>query len=384
MSGTRQRGNGSLKLRGRIWWVKYYYHGKPKEESSGSARRSDAMKLLRKRLGEMGTGRLIGPDMERTTFEDLATMIEADYRANELRSLDRMRRSLFHLRGVFGLSRALDITPDRLNHYVQVRMEEAAARGTIRLELAALRRAFRLAHRAGKVPAVPVFPSLRGSDPRTGFFEADDLAAVLHHLPEPLRPVMQFAYLTGWRKREVLGLTWGAVDFEAGIVRLESDQTKNRQGRTFPFGALPKLGALLRAQRERTTVVEREAQAICPWVFHRNGRPIRSYDVAWRAACRKAGLPGRIFHDFRRSAARNLVRAGVPERVAMQLTGHLTRSVFDRYAIVNESDLAEGVAKLAAWAHRGWLSVGSSQVQAELRIGANAGNAIGVQSRVIV
>lgn len=345
---TRQRGDGSLRLRGRIWWVRYSYRGKPIEESSGSTRRRDAVKLLRKRQGEMGIGRLVGPDAERTTFEDLAAMLVADYTVNERRSIDRARRSLAHLREAFGLSRALEITPDRLDGYVKMRLDAGAARATVKNELAALRRAFRLAMRAAKVPSVPVFPTLRGSDPRTGFFEADELAAMLRHLPEPLRPVAEFAYLTGWRKREVLGLTWAAVDLDAGIVRLEGRDSKNGRARVFPFRALPQLGALLRSQREHTTAVERETHAIVPWVFHRNGRPIRSYDTAWRTACKRALIPGRIFHDFRRTAARNLVRAGVPERVAMQLTGHLTRSVFDRYAIVNESDLAEGVAKLAA------------------------------------
>jgi len=84
--------------------------------------------------------------------------------------------------------------------------------------------------------------------------------------------------------------------------------------------------------------------------FHRNGKPIRSFWGAWQTACRLAGCPGRILHDFRRTAVRNLVRAGVPDSIAMKMTGHKTRAVFDRYDIVSETDLTEASRKLNALA----------------------------------
>ena len=105
---------------------------------------------------------------------------------------------------------------------------------------------------------------------------------------------------------------------------------------------------LLEALRERTDAFQQASGMIVPWVFHRNGRPIKDYRRAWQKACQKARVVGKIPHDFRRTAVRNLERAGVPRSVAMKLTGHKTESVYRRYAIVSESDLAEGVAKLAA------------------------------------
>ncbi|PYU90803.1 MAG: site-specific integrase, partial [Acidobacteria bacterium] len=138
------------------------------------------------------------------------------------------------------------------------------------------------------------------------------------------------------------------VDFNAGMVRLEPGTTKNDEGRTFPFSIFPALKALLERQRDRTDALQQATGQIIPWVFHRNGRPIKDYRKAWRKACDAAGIPGRIPHDFRRTAVRNLERAGVPRSVAMKLTGHLTESVYRRYAIASEGDLAEGVAKLAA------------------------------------
>ena len=140
------------------------------------------------------------------------------------------------------------------------------------------------------------------------------------------------------------------MDFASGTVRLEPGRTKNGEGRLFPFAAHPRLAALLAGQRERAQELGRQRQTVLPWVFfHEDGRQVKGwYYDAWHGACRKAGLPGKLVHDFRRSAVRNLVRSSISEHVAMKLTGHRTRSVFDRYDIVSEGDLAEAVAKLAA------------------------------------
>lgn len=197
---------------------------------------------------------------------------------------------------------------------------------------------------AGSQPAhpVPLAP------PRQGFVDDRDMAALLPCLPEPLRGPTQFAFLTGWRRAEVFGLRWAQVDFTTGVVRLEGTDTKNGRAREFPFDVLPELATLLRVQREHTTAVERRLGRIVPVVFHRNGRPIADTTHAWRRACARAGLPGLLFHDLRRSAVRRLERAGVPRSVATKLTGHLTESVYTRYAVSNTADLRDGVRKLAA------------------------------------
>jgi integrase len=160
---------------------------------------------------------------------------------------------------------------------------------------------------------------------------------------------------------EVISLTWAQVDFAAGIIRLEPNTTKSDQGRTFPFAALPELAALLDRQRAHTSMIERQLGRLIPEVFHRDGRPIRSYHGAWGAACKRAAvvkrdgleivvrprLVGRTPHDFRRTAARNLIRAGVPQHVVMQLCGWKTDAMFRRYAIVDERDLRSAVEMLA-------------------------------------
>jgi integrase len=197
---------------------------------------------------------------------------------------------------------------------------------------------------------VPVFPRIDVDNVRTEFFEEAEVTAILEALPEAVRPVVRFAHLTGWRiPSEVLTLTWDRVDFFAGVIRLDPGTTKNREGRTFPFDVSPELESLLKSQRLEAELGSLSSGGkIAPWVFHRNGRQIKSFRGAWARACKDANLEGRVGHDFRRTAVRNFVRAGVPERVAMMLTGHKTRSVFDRYNIVNEADLRAGVAKLAS------------------------------------
>ena len=191
---------------------------------------------------------------------------------------------------------------------------------------------------------------LKESNVRKGFFEHDEFLALRNALPSHLKPVVTFAYHTGWRKREILGLTLDKVDLKQGIVRLDPGETKNEEGRIIYLNdeLMKELKAL---QKDRPSG--------CAYVFHHNGEPIRDFRGSWDAACIQAGLwrmdkgeegneikvPTKIFHDFRRTAVRNMIRSGIPERVAMMISGHKTRSVFDRYHIVSDKDLKEAAQK---------------------------------------
>lgn len=347
---SKARGLGRVYRRGRVWWIQYSFRGEVYRESSGSSNRVDAVKLLRRRLEEMGRGRLIGPDVERTTFQDLAQMLLNDYRANGKRSLPRIEDAVNHLGDTFAKARALEITTDRIIAYSAARQEAGAANATINRELSALRRMFRLGEQAGKVAHRPHIPMLQEDNVRKGFFEPEQFEAVLPHFSEDLKPVLTTAYLTGWRATsEILTRHWPHVDFRGGWLRLEPGQTKNKKGRQFPL--IPELRAILERQRERTLALERATGQIISWVFHRSGKPIKDFRDAWERACRKAGLVGKLPHDFRRSAVRNLERAGVSRSTAMEMVGHKTESVYRRYAIVAEADLREGGQKLAALHH---------------------------------
>jgi integrase len=249
------------------------------------------------------------------------------------------------VRPYFGDWRAAAVSTADVRKYIARRQEEGAANATINHELAALRRAFSLGIEAGKVTHRPVIKKLEENNVRTGFFEREQFESVRAHLPWPLQGVVGFAYVTGWRvPSEILPREWRQVDFQAGTVRLEPGTTKNREGRAFPF--TDELRALLEARRECTDKVQKARGCIIPYVFHREGQPIHNFRYVWKKACRLAGVPGRIPHDFRRTAVRNLERAGVARSAAMKLTGHKTETVYRRYAIVAENDLREAARKL--------------------------------------
>lgn len=331
---------GCIYKRGQVYWIKYYRDGEPFRESSRSIRKGDASRLLRIREGHLAEGRPFTPSALRLHFEDLEAGLLDDYRSRGLRSVGRRQEHFAHLAQAFARWRAQEITTDAVRAYTARRQQEGAANATINRELAALKRAFNLAIRAGKLWHRPYIPMLREDNVRQGFFEPEQFEAVRAELPDYLYGAITFGYYTGWRKGEVLSLRWQQVDLAHGEVRLEPGTTKNRDGRTI-F-----LDGELRGVLERQW--ERRAPG-CEHVFHRRSRPIGDFEKAWAKACERAGCPGMLFHDLRRTAVRNMVRAGIPERVAMQISGHKTRAIFDRYHIVSESDLREAAWKLAAW-----------------------------------
>ncbi len=341
---------GEIRKRGAIWWIRYYRNGRRYEESARTTKQDDAARLLKQREGDVAHGMPITPAIGRLTFEDAAKDLLTDYQVNGRRSYVHVKRRIEAGLGPwFNRRRMASISTSDVRAYTAHRLEAGAAKATINRELAALKRAFTLAMQAGKVLRRPYIPLLQEDNTRKGFFERAQFEAVRAHLPARLQGVATFAYYTGWRTRsEVLTLQWHQVDFTACTVRLEPGTTKNREGRVFVFKDLTDLrDALERQDADRVRLAK--ADILSPWVFHRkNGSPIRSFRKTWAAACAKAGCPGRIPHDFRRTAVRNLVRAGVPDTIAMKLTGHKTRAVFDRYDITSEEDLAEAGRKLQA------------------------------------
>ena len=355
-----------------MWWLKYRDAlGVVRRESSGTEKEQEAGRLLKQREGAAVEGRVIAPRVEKITVAQLADDLRADYRANRRKSLELVEDALGHLVPYFGPLRAVQVSSADVSRYKAKRQEAQAANATINRELAALNRMFSLAMKAERLHRAPYIAMLRENNVRKGFFERDQFEAVRAYLPAYGQPVVTFAYLTGWRvKSEVLSLQGHQVDFAARTVRLEPGTTKNDDGRLFIM--TPELRACLEAQRAATDATQRKTGSIVPWVFHRNGRQLKGFRKAWLTACRRAGLPGRILHDFRRTAVRNLERAGVPRSVAMKMVGHKTEAIYRRYAIVDEGMLRDAAAKLARAARAG-QSPGQSVVPIVPAVIANGG-----------
>lgn len=336
----RDKKSGEIKTAA-TWWVQYSHRGKVYRESSGSTVRAKAVNLLKRRLAEIGRGKLVGPQEDRVTFEDLKTDYLRDYEVRGLRSKETAEARAKHLAAYFGMDRALDITTDRIRAYQAHRLQEKAQAGTINREAAALARMFHLAVKAGRLSICPIFPErLEENPPRQGFFERGEYLAIREHLPAHYQDVLDFAYWTGWRKQEILGLEWREVDLAGSVIRLNPERSKTKTGRVLPLSP-PLRDVLARRLSKRRLDIS--------LVFHKDGGPIGDWRKTWDRACKAAGLPGKHLHDCRRTVARNLVRAGVPERVAMAILGHKTRSIFDRYNIVSEADLKQATARLAEY-----------------------------------
>jgi integrase len=257
------------------------------------------------------------------------------------------------------LSRVLTVAPksmmgSRIPKYVENRYAEGAKPATVKLEIACLRRMFRLGMEATprKVTFVPKFPNIAPNNVRKGFFEHDAFERVLAELREPaLRTLAIVGYWLGWRKGELLGLERRQVDLDAGTVRLDPGTTKNKEGRVVYLP--PEALAALKALDEHTRALERERNVIVRNVFHRDGETIRDFYGAWRSVCKRAGVPGMLFHDLRRTAARNYIRSGNHESVVMKILGHKTMSIFDRYNVTSEDDLRQAASTVVSLPRNG-------------------------------
>jgi integrase len=342
----RNRGTGSDYRRpgSRFYQIKFYRNGVAVRESTSTERVTAAKAILQQRLAEVQQG-TYNPQAKKVTMAELVEAVLLEYEVNKRKSLDDAKtRWALHLKPVFGNALAAHVTSDSIERYQQRRLSESASNATINRELALLKRAFSKAMESTppKIQRIPHFSMLAEAKPRTGFVEPaqyDKLAAACAKRGLWLRAMFECSSTFGWRRSELVNLQVRQVDLLNRTIHPDPGTTKNDEGRTVYM--TDAVYSLLFA----CVVGMQGTDAVFTWP---NGKPIRDFRGSWEAACKEAGLAGLLFHDLRRTAVRSLVRSGVSEAIAMKISGHKTRSVFERYNISSDADLREAALKVQA------------------------------------
>jgi integrase len=353
----RQRGEGSIYLRGSTYWLKFYQDGDVVRMSSGSEDEKVARRMLREHVAKVALKQPLVVRSLRVGYKELRDDLLSHYRATGSRDVREAQARLRHVDDFFTGWRAAQISSTAITEYIVERQTAGAANGTVNREVEVLLKMLRLGMEHHKVALLPIVHKPKESAPRAGFFEREAFEAVRRLLPLDLQVAVTIAYTYGWRMQsEVLALELRQVDLAAGTIRLDPGSTKNDDGRVVYL--TPELVTLLKAQVERVHGLGRELGRVIPWLFPLFPAPrLRSnlvgeqrldFTKLWKAVCRQAGYPGMLLHDFRRTAVRNMEAAGVPRSVAMKITGHRTETVYRRYAIVSPADLQRAADLIAS------------------------------------
>ncbi|MGD0950451.1 MAG: site-specific integrase [Candidatus Binatia bacterium] len=338
-----------------VWCIAYYKDGKEIRETVGTDEDA-ARKLLKRKVKVKEREDFVTPHEQRITVAELLD-VRGTYLTNKGAKSDSWRSHIAVIRKHFGTDRAATVTSDRLERFVAEERATGKAPATVKNELVELRAAYRLAVKQKRIKPqmVPYFPMPTVSNTRKGFFEPEDFESFVQQLPADYADTTSFAYATGWRRGEIVTLKWDQIDRTAHEVRLYD--SKNGEPRTLALDG------------EAWAIIERRWQAraytpgsrrqpgdgqvhLSEYVFHRKGRPIGDFRKRWDKALKKAGLPTdkahrKLFHDFRRSGVRDMIRAGVPQSVAMSISGHKTVSTFLRYNITDGKDQRDALRRTA-------------------------------------
>ena len=368
--------------------------GKKRDIGAGSA---EAKQVRAKKLaleGKTQNNEKIDTRVNKITFDDGVKLIYDNYRLKERKSIKDLTFTIDnHLRPYFGGMLLARITYELLVEYfierksgksepTQVKKRrKPAGLGTMRRELAAIRRIFKLALKAKRITAdvVPSFPEIAKPKPRKGFFEPWQVNAIKAECKEQvLRDLLDLYNACGWRKRNLLNLEWTNINRFHGVMTVDTGETKSGEPLSFPYASDPALLAIIERRWLEKEFAEEESGCDVPWVFFRytpkrpkqkpggvaNGmttpaapRPVKGIRLTMRAqrAAKKLGdteIRTRTVHDFRRTAVRRFSRSGVPDKVVMDTIGQKTRSIFDDYNITNDRDQRTAVAAAAEYAAR--------------------------------
>jgi integrase len=361
MAKRRERGEGGLiKIRGcRFWYAQFYREGRQTRVSTKTEVKEEAKKTLRRLMGDTERGIVPEVEMRKTRYADLRAALLQNYVERGNKSLQTMADGSETIWGLKPLDEHFgykvkngepenpglplpQITTDAAREFARKRLDDGVSNDTVNGSLRLLRRMLILAHEDKKIQVVPKIRLLKGNPARKGFLAKEQFNSLVSFLPAKLKPLITFLYFCGVRLGEAEQIDWSQIDLKAALIRLEEDQTKNSEARTIPLpDVLVKM--LSKIEPKEGTVFD-----------------TTNLRKAWQKACVAAGLgtftevdekadkryTGLIIHDLRRSAIKNLMKAGVNEKVAMKISGHKTRDVFDRYHIVDTEDVVEAMRRV--------------------------------------
>lgn len=386
----RERGRGRIFRRKDCsdLWCAYHLHGKEYRQSTGTSDPKEAEKFLNRKLKEVGAAQInarafVTPQQEKVRVSALLDELETSFRIDGKAS-PQFLSHLKRIKAAFGHYRAIELADgSAIDRYIVEQQDKGTAAATINRGTQVLGQAFKLAVTRKKLCSVPTIRHLSESgNARQGFFEEPEFRQVLSHLPEYLKDFFLFCYLSGWRTGEVKSLLWANVD--ADCIRLRAEDAKNGHGRAIVCAG--ELAQVLEGRQAARAVETPTGTVLSEFIFHDNAQPIGDYRKAWQRSCIMAGCGkvvcpncagavepdrvagtristwkcvscgksfkyeslryvGKVPHDLRRTSVRNNVRAGISEKVCMSISGHRTRSIFDRYNIVSEDDLRDAAQK---------------------------------------
>ena len=335
----RERGTGSLyqPLGTEVWWCQYYVHGLRVRKSTGETSKDKARTFLRDEIAAVAAGRK-SPRMERVTVKQIVEDKLLDKKNKADKDLaDDQRRWDLHLSPFFGTYRAMEVTTDAIRRYIAYRKksEDNPENGTINRELSLLRSAFNLGLKSSppKVAVCPYFPMLEEAAPRSGFLTDKQYSQLAYKCSAEglwLRTGFELSTTYSWRRGEVFNLQVLQFDPKHRTIDLDPGSTKNDEGRL----------VILTDTCYELVKMSCESKKPTDLIITRDGKKVGDFRKLWATLCKDV-KPGLLFHDLRRTGARNMRRLGIPESVAMKIGGWKTRSVFERYNIIDERDLRD-------------------------------------------
>jgi integrase len=353
----------SVYKRGGRYWYTFVFDGRRIQRSAKTKNAklaADIEKAAWNNLARGAVGLPTDGPQKNITVGELLDTLKATF--EDEKKLSQQQLSVLKLaRREFGSKLASELTSKDVEAYITEKRQDGKKNATINRVTETLRRAFRVA----KLPAPEIRHLSEAGNARKGFFSVQELELVVANLPENLRDFTRFAFATAWRKGEVASLRWS--DVEDDLIRLRAERSKNGEARQIVIDG--DLTEIIKRRRALRAIETSEGTLLCENIFHRKGEVVVEFRKSWARACvaakvgtmacskckgegddltcphcnRPTKYRGKIFHDLRRSGVRDMIRGGVPQSVAMKISGHKTASMFRRYDIASESDLRQAM-----------------------------------------